>query len=60
MIFAKGPTTKRKFLYNVIAIENTKEFFYLGVFLSRSVKFNNAKKLLTEQTSEALLSVRHD
>ncbi|XP_061174937.1 uncharacterized protein LOC133184104 isoform X3 [Saccostrea echinata] len=44
LIFSKGPMAKRKFLYNGVAIENVREFCYLGLFLSRSGKFNNAKK----------------
>lgn len=49
--------SKRKFLYEGVTIENVKSFCYLGIVLSRSGKFNNAKKHLVEQASKALYGV---
>ena len=56
-IFSKGPMKKRKFLYKDIIIEKVKDFCYLGIYLSRSGKYNTAKKHLAEQASKALHGV---
>lgn len=57
LILSKGLMSKRKFLHNGVTIENVKFFCYLGIFFSRSGKFNYAKKHLAEQASNALYGV---
>lgn len=45
------------FYYNKVAIENVKDFKYLGIIFSRAGSFAKAKKHLCEQAQKAMYSV---
>ncbi|XP_061167256.1 uncharacterized protein LOC133176104 [Saccostrea echinata] len=57
LVFSKGPMSKKVFYYNNNAIENVKEFKYLGIIFSRSGSFCKAKKHLCEQAQKAMYGV---
>lgn len=54
---SKGPLPKNVFYYNKVAIENVKDFKYLGIIVSRTGSFPKAKKHLCEQAQKAIYSV---
>lgn len=49
--------SKHEFLYSDIGNENVKEFCYLGIFLSSSANFNNARNHLSEQLLKVFYGV---
>lgn len=57
LIFSKGPLPKNVFYYNKVAIENVKDFKYLGIIFSRTGSFAKAKKHLCEQAQKAMYGV---
>lgn len=57
LIFSKGPLPKHVFYYNKVAIENVKDFKYLGIIFSKTGSFAKSKKHLCEQAQKAMYSV---
>jgi hypothetical protein len=56
LIFCIGPIPKKK--PNDVAIENVKEFKYLGIIFSRSGSFIKAKKHLCKEAQKAMYKGR--
>ena len=58
LIISHGrPNSSQSFYFKNIKLEIVSEYKYLGVFISRSGSFNNAKKHIAEQANKALFSL---
>ena len=58
LIISRGrPNSNINFYFNNCKLEIVNEYKYLGIFISRSGTFNNAKKHIAEQANKALFSL---